>query len=111
MKWNALVLENEFEKLIQQSYDRPQVIFKHSYRCGTSGMAKNRLEKAVAPAQVDFYLLDVIGSRPLSLQVAENLGVWHESPQAIVVKNGKAIYDESHIAIRMDDILENAASN
>jgi bacillithiol system protein YtxJ len=43
--------------------------------------------------------------------VAENLGVWHESPQAIVVKNGKAIYDESHIAIRMDDILENAASN
>lgn len=111
MNWNSLASANEFNALIERSYQRPQVIFKHSYRCGTSSMAKNRLEKAEAGTEADFYLLDVIGSRPLSLQVADSLGIWHESPQVIVVKNGKAVYDESHIAIRMDDILEHASAS
>lgn len=108
MNWTPLVSANEFASIIEHSHLRPQVIFKHSNRCGTSGLAKSRLEKAGNPGDIDFHLLDVIGSRPLSLQVAETLGVWHESPQVIVIRNGKAVYDESHIAIRMDDIKEHA---
>ena len=111
MNWKILASANEFASLIDRSHQHPQVIFKHSNRCGTSGMAKNRLEKAGYSGEIDFYILDVIANRPLSLQVAETLGVWHESPQVIVIKNGKAVYDESHIAIRMDDIKEHALSN
>lgn len=108
MNWNSLESANDFAALIEHSYQSPQVIFKHSYRCGTSSLAKSRLEKS-DPGKISFHLLDVIGSRPLSLQVADSLGVWHESPQVIVVKDGKAVYDESHIAIRMDDIKRHAA--
>jgi bacillithiol system protein YtxJ len=111
MNWKVLASANDFASVMEHSHQRPQVIFKHSNRCGTSGMAKNRLEKAGNPDDIDFYLLDVIGSRPLSQQVAETLGVWHESPQVIVIRNGKAVYDESHIAIRMDDIKEHALAS
>jgi bacillithiol system protein YtxJ len=36
------------------------------------------------------------------------LEVWHESPQVLLVKNGECVYDESHMGIRMDDLLEAA---
>ena len=111
MNWKLLASEKEFTDILGHSHQRPQVIFKHSNRCGTSGLAKNRLEKSGHPDDIDFYLLDVIGSRPLSQQVADTLGVWHESPQVIVIRNGKAVYDESHIAIRMDDIKEHAMAS
>jgi bacillithiol system protein YtxJ len=30
--------------------------------------------------------------------------VHHESPQIIVIKNGEVVYDESHMAIQMQEI-------
>ena len=106
MNWKLLTSESELTEILERSYQSPQVIFKHSTRCGTSGMAKNRLERSGYEGNIEFNLLDVIAHRPLSAQVAETLDVWHESPQVILVFNGKAEYDESHIGIRMDDIKE-----
>lgn len=106
MDWKALTSAEGLDKLIDRSYEQPQVIFKHSTRCATSSMAKNRLEKSSDSGNIEFSLLDVISQRPLSAKVAEKLDVWHESPQAILVLNGKAVYDESHISIRMDELKE-----
>jgi len=110
MNWIPLSNEAQLQSLLQQSADKPQVIFKHSNRCGISSMARGRLERAAAPGTVDFHMLDVIQHRSLSRQVADLLKVEHESPQVLLIKNGQCVFDASHTAISMDDIVENSAA-
>ena len=90
--------------IVAKSATMPQVIFKHSSRCSISSVVKDRLERKKQPADIDFYFLDLITYRNVSNKVAEEFGVHHESPQILVIKNGKSIYDESHLSIRMDEI-------
>lgn len=67
-------------------------------------MALHRLERDEAPLGADFYYLDLLSYRPISSAVAERFQVHHESPQIIVFKNGEVVYDESHMAIQMQEI-------
>jgi bacillithiol system protein YtxJ len=110
MNWITLQDENQLELIKEKSKEKPQVIFKHSTRCSISSMAKSRLDKAPDPKGVDFYFLDLIQYRQISNQIAETFSVPHASPQVLVIKNGKSVYDESHSGIRIDDILEEAAA-
>ncbi|MBD0333404.1 MAG: DUF2847 family protein, partial [Chitinophagaceae bacterium] len=41
-------------------------------------------------------------------RIAEVFKVHHESPQILVIKDGHCIYDESHLSISMEEILEQA---
>jgi len=109
MKWNELTHEEQLQQIITKSNDRPQVIFKHSTRCGISAVAKSRLERWTPTEDFDFYYLDLIRYRQLSGKVAESFDVYHESPQVLVIKNGQCVYDESHLGISLQDILEHAA--
>jgi len=109
MKWNELIDENQLVAMRERSFQRPQVIFKHSTRCGISSVAKSRLEKWTPSEDFDFYYLDLIRHRPLSNKVAEEFHVYHESPQVLVIKSGECVYDESHLGISLQDILEHAA--
>ena len=67
-------------------------------------MVLNRLEREEQPAAMDFYFLDLISYRPISNDIAERFHGHHESPQISIIKNGEAIFDESHLAIQMDEI-------
>ena len=109
--WKELLEERQLNDLISESASRPQVIFKHSTRCGTSTLAKGRLERNFTGEAVDFYLLDLIKHRELSGKIAETFDVYHESPQVLLIKNGECIYEESHLGINMNDILEQAFNN
>ena len=109
MNWIALTSEDQLAQIRQRSTERPQVIFKHSVRCGISALAKSRLEKSQPSGDIDFYYLDLINYRNLSRKVAEEFNVYHESPQVLIIKNGQCIYDESHMGITMDDIVQHAA--
>jgi bacillithiol system protein YtxJ len=106
MDWKVLADEAELEEIIRRSESRPQVIFKHSTRCSISSVAKGRLDRFDAPSNMDFYFLDLIRYRNISNKVSERFFVEHESPQVLVIKNGKCVYDESHISINIQDILE-----
>jgi len=72
-------------------------------------MALSRLEREDAPEGVDFYYLDLLSYRDLSAEIAETFHVHHESPQVLLIRNGECVYDESHIAISMDEIKEQLA--
>jgi bacillithiol system protein YtxJ len=109
MNWISLSDTAQLDTLVEQSWTTPQVIFKHSTRCSISSTAKNRLDTARETGSIPFYYLDLITYRSLSNLVAERFEVPHESPQILVIKNGKCVYDESHLGIRMEDILELAA--
>ena len=109
MNWKAFTNEEDLEAIKKRSNEKPQVIFKHSTRCSISSMAKGRLERSDAPMGVDFNYLDLIAHRNISAKIAEMFSVEHESPQILIIKNGECVYDESHNAISMDDIVEAVA--
>ncbi len=108
MQWIQLTSEDQLSDLISKSETKPQVIFKHSTRCSISSVAMQRLQKAKQPSEVDFYFLDLIAYRSLSNLVAQKFDVQHESPQVLVIRNGQCVYDESHLGISMDEILDQA---
>jgi bacillithiol system protein YtxJ len=106
MNWIPLRSQDELEQIITLSKEQPQVIFKHSTRCSISSVAKGRLERASVPDNAAFYYLDLLSHRSLSNSIAERFAVEHESPQILVIKNGKCIYDESHMGIDMEEIKD-----
>jgi monothiol bacilliredoxin len=108
MNWIHLTSEDQLEAIRTRSNNRPQVIFKHSIRCGTSSMALSRLERTYTPMNADFYFLDIISYRSISNRIASDFNVPHESPQVLVITNEKCVYDESHSGINIDEIEEQA---
>jgi len=106
MNWMALTEEQQLQEIDTLSENEAVVIFKHSTRCSISSMAKNRLERAEAPAGTPFYYLDLIKYRSLSNAIADRYKVTHESPQILIIKNGECVFDESHNGIDMAEIAE-----
>ncbi len=107
--WKSMRSMDDLKKAMELSEHLPVVIFKHSTRCSISSMALSRLERAwdfeenEAPAM---YFLDLIAYREISNQIAQDLGVRHESPQMILLENGRAVYDSSHSAISAEGLRE-----
>ena len=89
-------------------FERPVALFKHSTRCGISAHAKYRLENdwSFTADELVFFYLDLITFRPVSNHIAETLGVVHQSPQVILLKDGKAVYDASHHRIQVAGLRE-----
>jgi bacillithiol system protein YtxJ len=108
MNWIDLTTESQLAEIKERSFNRPQVIFKHSTRCSISAVTKNRLERSVPPGNADFYYLDLIQHRTISNKIAADFSVYHESPQVLLIKNGECVYDESHSGINMDEITDQA---
>lgn len=108
MSWITLNSEEQLEAINQKSFEKPQLIFKHSTRCSISSVIKNRLYKNDLPQAIDFYYLDLIANRSVSNKIADQYHVEHESPQVLLIKDGKCIFNESHSAIYMEDIVEKA---
>ena len=108
MNWIPLSNEAELVKINELSFSSPQVIFKHSTRCSISGMAKSRLERSNDPNNIGFHLLDLLKCRSLSNKVAQDYDISHESPQILIIINGKCVYHESHSGIDMTGIVSHA---
>lgn len=110
MEWIPLNNDAQLSEIVTKSNQRPQVIFKHSTRCSISSVAMQRLKKGQLPEGIDFYYLDLITYRKLSNVLAEKFGVQHESPQILLIRNGSCVYDESHLSISVDEIIEQATA-
>jgi bacillithiol system protein YtxJ len=104
MSWLPLHDIQQWESILVNSHQGPQVVFKHSTRCSISTLAKSRIEKAFSDTD-QFYLLDLLQYRHISNAIAGDLQVTHESPQILVIKNGRCVYQESHTAINYDEII------
>ncbi len=99
--WQVLESAEHLEAAIALSHEKPVALFKHSTRCGISAHAKHRLESnwTFSPEELELFYLDLIAYRPVSNQIAEQLRVVHQSPQLILLRGGKAVYDASHHSI------------
>jgi bacillithiol system protein YtxJ len=89
-------------RLITDSRTKPIVIFKHSNSCGISSAAYREMEKI--EGQVN--LLEVQSARDVSREVADLTGIRHETPQVIVLKDGKAVWNASHFDVKAGAVLK-----
>ncbi|MGB3773804.1 MAG: bacillithiol system redox-active protein YtxJ [Leeuwenhoekiella sp.] len=101
--WIALEREEQLDEIAEISTNTPVLIFKHSTTCGISRMALKQFEKEydLEKKQVEPYFLDLKQYRSVSNAIASKFGVPHESPQILLIKNGTAVYNESHGGINV----------
>ncbi len=102
---------DELDAAIAESSERPVLLFKHSRTCGISCEALDELHAHVQDAQapVAYKLITVQSHRQLANEAAARLGVRHETPQAILLRNGRPIWSASHFRItkqQLDQAIE-----
>lgn len=90
----------KLETLFAESNEKPVVLFKHSVTCPIS----SGVYSEVSEVEADVNIVIVQTARHVSNEIAGRTGVRHESPQAIVLKNGKAVYHASHYDITAEDV-------
>jgi bacillithiol system protein YtxJ len=109
MNWNQLNSLDQLKAIKVESFEKPILLFKHSTTCSISAMALNRMERNYDQSKVGDlkpYYLDLLSHRDISRHIAEQYSVEHQSPQAIIVSKGEAIYDASHYDISFSEITE-----
>jgi len=91
----------DLDRLLAQTSERPLLLFKHSVTCGTSAEALDELIDHLNEDQLDARsaIVTVQSHRELSNAVSARLGVRHETPQALLIRNGRVIWSASHFRV------------
>ena len=105
-EWSVLDSEETLDGILNDKSDKPIILFKHSTRCGISNSVKKQLEKDwhYKVDECKFYYLDLLLHRDLSNKISESIVIQHESPQVILLRNGKVLHHASHSNIDIDRI-------
>ena len=91
------------ERLLARSHEGPVLLFKHSSTCPISARAYREMREVKSPVSI----VVVQQSRDLSREIERRTGVPHETPQALVIRNGRAVWNASHFDITAD-VVERA---
>ncbi|WP_240353349.1 MULTISPECIES: bacillithiol system redox-active protein YtxJ [Cohnella] len=108
-----LMTVDDWEDALRATKEKPLLVFKHSTQCSVSAGAHEEWQHYTADDEaggVDYALVHVIEERPVSNAIAESLGVTHKSPQVILVRDGKPVWDESHWRITYDFLKDRLSS-
>ncbi|MDZ7657917.1 bacillithiol system redox-active protein YtxJ [Fodinibius sp.] len=106
--WEMISDPSQVDPIIEASNEKPQLIYKHSHRCSVCFVAKGDLEMGADDIKehADMHFVNVVRSRDASNEIASELDVRHESPQAILVDNSEVVWHGSHGSIDTDTILK-----
>ena len=101
----------ELEQVITDSHQKPVLLFKHSYTCGISAEAFDELKAhldglGAGPLPVRYAMVTVQTHREVSNAIAAKLGVRHETPQAILVRDGRAVWTASHFRVNAAELTQ-----
>ena len=112
LTWHQLKDLNQMSEIEKQSFEKPVIIFKHSTRCSISRMALKQFEGhyAIPEEEADAYFLDLLSYRNISDDISRRFGVMHQSPQIVVVKDGKCVFTASHGDINAEEIKDKIES-
>lgn len=94
----------ELDELLARSHAAPVVLFKHSTTCPISAGAYRQLSQLSGDVAGEVALVVVQSARALSRRVAEQTGIQHESPQAIILRKGQAVWAASHFDITAEAV-------
>lgn len=105
INWIPLTFMGQLDELAALSNEKPAIIFKHSTRCSVSRFALKQFENDFDfKDRVDTYFLDLLEYREISNEIANRFGVYHQSPQLLLIKEGKSVYDVSHDGINAEEL-------
>lgn len=108
MNWNELTSIDQLSELDKLSTTKPVLILKHSTSCSISNTALGRIERTWKDQDEEFvtpYYLDLLAHRNVSNEIAHHYNIQHQSPQVLLIKQGKCVYNQSHMGINMPEIL------
>ena len=101
--WPGVTIQSkaDLEGLLEKSFIRPQLIFKHSTRCSISRYVLSDFiaHYTFSSDELESHYLDLLNYREISNQIADQLEVTHQSPQILLIKNGKVVVHASHECI------------
>ena len=104
---------SEIDPLIARSRETPVLFFKHSLTCPISGAAFREYQRFLDERPEDdgavYTLIEIQNARDVSTEVAQRTGVRHESPQALLMRDGEVTWHASHWSIRADALAEAVA--
>jgi bacillithiol system protein YtxJ len=100
MNFVTLNTVEKLDELFEKSHETPVVLFKHSVTCPIS----SDVYREISGVKTEINLVVVQSARPISNEIAARTNIRHESPQAIVLKDGKPVYYASHYDVTADDL-------
>ena len=102
---------DDLEHLLSESHTRPLVLFKHSHTCGISAEALDELVDhlnaglgANGGINPTYAVVTVQTHREVSNAVTTMLGVRHETPQALLIRDGRVVWSASHFRETADAV-------
>ncbi len=101
----------ELDDLIARSHTAPVLIFKHSTTCPISAHAHREMAQVSGDVMSEVPIVVVQSAREVSRLVAEQTGIRHESPQAIVLRNGAVVWSASHFDITTEAVEQAVEGN
>jgi bacillithiol system protein YtxJ len=97
--FHSLSNEADWAEARSRSEEQPVLLFKHSAACSVSGRADEEMRQLAEDEDVPTYKLVVQESRALSDEIANTLGVRHETPQAILLHGREPVFNTSHFDV------------
>jgi bacillithiol system protein YtxJ len=88
------------EELFERSRREPVLIFKHSTACPISAAAYQQMSQLGSAVPI----VVVQQNREISREVESRTGVRHESPQALVLRDGQVIWSATHFDVTADAV-------
>ena len=89
------------DNLISDSKQRAVIIFKHSNACPISARAYREMQQLE-----DVNLLEIQAAPEISREIEKLTGVRHESPQVILMRDGKAVWNASHFDVNAASVSQ-----
>lgn len=104
---------DELDRLIVESQAQPVLLFKHSFTCGISAEALDELISHLNEDYVDvrYAMVTVQTHREVSNAVSARLGVRHETPQALLVRDGRVVWSASHFRVNAEELTRALRAN
>ena len=88
------------DEFLAKANGSPAVLFKHSNTCGVSARAYAEMSKLREPVG----LITVQKARAVSDEIEKRWNVDHESPQVLIIRDGKAVWDVSHFQVKAQQV-------
>lgn len=92
---------DELDAILTSSTAQPILLFKHSYTCGVSAEALDELLAHLndGAVGVPVGMVTVQTHREVSNAITSRLGVRHETPQALLIRDGRVVWSASHFRV------------
>lgn len=106
--FKEITCSQELGKIMDESCGRQVIIFKHSTTCPISSRAWREVQSFIKGSsdEVSVCMIKVIESRPVSSQVTEELGVKHQSPQVLCVRDRQVSWHASHQEVTQANLMK-----